>query len=236
MIPARFFYFRSLRYHYFLLDFCYWANLIIVLYLSVFRDNQILYNVALAFSTGPLLASVPIFNNAIVFHSLDKITSNFIHLSPSIALWALRTDSCSANIEPLPFLDYYFYAVAFYSVWVIPYTLIVFKFTFERCKRKDNLTLYSWMMEDKESNYYNYGSKFGEKYRPLMFISHHAIINILLLGFAYLALTHFYIHTAFIGVILLSSLWNAANYYIEFFSRKYVSDLEKLEALKAKLE
>lgn len=148
----------------------------------------------------------------------------------------MRTDVCSANIEPLGFLDYNMYTFLAYLLWVIPYTIIVFYLAADRVKRKENVTLYSWMMVEKDGIGYAYGGRFGEKYRRLVFISHHIIVAMSLLIFSYVALISFWAHTFFIAVILLSSLWNAANYYIEFFARRYEKELEKLETLKAKLE
>ena len=52
---------------------------------------------------GPLLFAVGLFRNSLVFHSLDKITSLFIHLSPALVTFCVRwfgTDAATG--QPVP--------------------------------------------------------------------------------------------------------------------------------------
>ena len=39
---------------------------------------------------GPLLWAVPLFRNSLVFHSLGKIISAFIHISPALVVFVIR--------------------------------------------------------------------------------------------------------------------------------------------------
>jgi hypothetical protein len=68
--------------HYFLLDFCYWANLLLLIQIIFFPTNKRLFMVAYAVTHGPLIWAVGLFKNALVFHSVDKTISAFIHISP----------------------------------------------------------------------------------------------------------------------------------------------------------
>ena len=86
LVPMRFVNYRIQKYHYFLLDFCYYANLLAVVYLYFYPSSQIFYNISFAFACGPLLIAVPLFTNSFVPHSIDRITSLVIHLLPALTL------------------------------------------------------------------------------------------------------------------------------------------------------
>ena len=68
-----FLYFRE-KYQYFLIDFCYWANLLLLFYLIVFPSSKELFVVAYSIAHGPLAWAVCLFKNSLVFHSLGKYT------------------------------------------------------------------------------------------------------------------------------------------------------------------
>ena len=72
---------------YFLIDFCYFANVLRLPGCSLpgsidaFRANFLLVS-------GPLAMAVPIWRNSLVFHSLDRVTSSYIHVLPPIFAFA----------------------------------------------------------------------------------------------------------------------------------------------------
>ena len=68
----------------YLLDFCYYANLIFVIYLTQFYNplyKDTLFKIAFMFANGPIIFAIPIYRNSLVFHSLDRITSVILHIS-----------------------------------------------------------------------------------------------------------------------------------------------------------
>ena len=76
------------------MDFCYFTNFLILLYLwlpSYFNTLRgMLFPTVFGFTNGPLLAAIVLWRNSVVPHSVDKMTSMFIHTSPAIALWGIR--------------------------------------------------------------------------------------------------------------------------------------------------
>lgn len=76
--------------HWLLADFCYWANLIGLVFLWVFPSNALLFQIFFMVSNGPVAWSVLAFNQSLVFHSHAHMTSVFLHFSPIIVSWALR--------------------------------------------------------------------------------------------------------------------------------------------------
>ena len=75
LIPWRFFKYRREKYEYFLLDFCYFGNIALLLYLWLFPDNPELFVTVFAVSAGPMLTASALFRNSLVFHSWEHCTS-----------------------------------------------------------------------------------------------------------------------------------------------------------------
>lgn len=71
-------------------DFCYWANALTLWHLWFAPRSLFLRRAVFALASGPLALSIPAFRNALVFHSLDKCTSLFIHVGPALVAWSLR--------------------------------------------------------------------------------------------------------------------------------------------------
>lgn len=233
LISARWVYYRMLRWHYFLLEFCYYANFLLVLYFTVWPDSAMLYSVVFGFANGPLFLSVPIFGNSLVFHYIDKVTSNFIHLNPSLALWSIRSTTCVEypELEVPSFLTYALYSCIFYLSWCLVYYIIMFKLAYERWNRKNNLTLYTWQM-DLKGAMYKFSGLLGEKRRIPMFMLSHFITFASTLVPTYLAMVFFEVQTAMVIFIILVSLWNAACYYMEIFAKTYQLKINQLDELK----
>ena len=93
LLSYRWYAYKKLRWHYFLFDFCYFTNFFILVYLWLPLGDSIrglLFPIVFGFSNGPVLSAIVLWTNSVVPHSLDKMTSLFIHLSPSLALWGIR--------------------------------------------------------------------------------------------------------------------------------------------------
>jgi len=66
-------------------------------------------------------------------------------------------------------------------------------------------------------------------------MSFHVIFFLISSGIAIIAYTNFYVHTALLCIWTTLSIWNGANFYMEYFSRKYESNLKMLEQIELKL-
>ena len=90
LLALRLWLYSRLRWHYFLLDFCYIANLACLVQVIAFPHFQPLIIANFAHATGPLALAIPTWRNSLVFHSLDKITSVFIQALPALLLFCTR--------------------------------------------------------------------------------------------------------------------------------------------------
>ena len=93
LLSYRWYSYKKQKYHYFLFDFCYFTNFLIFVYLWLpwgYAYKGVLFPMIFGFSNGPVLAAVALWKNSLVPHSVDKMTSVLIHVSPSITLWGIR--------------------------------------------------------------------------------------------------------------------------------------------------
>ncbi|KAK6784507.1 hypothetical protein RDI58_017962 [Solanum bulbocastanum] len=81
-VPLRWIYYRYKKWHYYLLDFCYYANTIFLVTLLFFPTKEKLFMVCFSFAEGPLAWALIVWRCSLVFSSVDKIVSVFIHLLP----------------------------------------------------------------------------------------------------------------------------------------------------------
>ncbi|KAL9314641.1 hypothetical protein ACSQ67_020093 [Phaseolus vulgaris] len=89
-VPLRWIYYRFKKWHYYLLDFCYYANTILLICLLFYPRNEKLFMVCFSFAEGPLAWALIVWRCSLVFSSFDKIVSVLIHLLPGLVLFSIR--------------------------------------------------------------------------------------------------------------------------------------------------
>lgn len=82
--------FRSKKEQFWLLDWCYAANLTVIYYVMVEPKNADLLRTSFLFSFGCLGTAIATFRNSLVFHKIDYVTSVGIHACPMALIWNLR--------------------------------------------------------------------------------------------------------------------------------------------------
>jgi len=90
LLSLRWYKFYESKQHYLLYDFCYWANLLALIYVWILPQNERVFQVLFMCANGPLAWSVFAFNNSLIFHSYAHLTSVFIHISPMMLTYGLR--------------------------------------------------------------------------------------------------------------------------------------------------
>jgi hypothetical protein len=122
-----------------------------------------------------------------------------------------------------------------YFTWAFIYYVIIFVISFERCEKKDNTTLFRYHLQNTQSFFYKYSGIFGEKLRPIAFMSMHLIFSFVTFVITYISLYSQLIQLILILSTLIKTFWAAANYYMEIFSKNYELKLEELDKIKKSL-
>lgn len=119
--------FHRTKQQYFLLDYCYWVNgLGMFLYLlpSSSLLRQRLFQIFFMSANGPLFFAMVAWNNSLVFHSVDKVTSVYTHLFPALTSWCERWyNNAAAYDDTLSWSEKLGWPLVFYLAWQTTYLL-----------------------------------------------------------------------------------------------------------------
>eukprot|EP01062_Namystynia_karyoxenos_P039308 TRINITY_DN2859_c0_g1_i1.p1 TRINITY_DN2859_c0_g1~~TRINITY_DN2859_c0_g1_i1.p1 ORF type:complete len:519 (+),score=118.77 TRINITY_DN2859_c0_g1_i1:114-1670(+) len=88
LLIARLFLYFQEKMQYFLLDFCYYVQVLCIL--QVLFPSEQLFRLVFVFSNGPLGWAIVAWRNSLVFHSFDKVTSVYIHAYPMLLTYVMR--------------------------------------------------------------------------------------------------------------------------------------------------
>eukprot|EP00834_Sanchytrium_tribonematis_P000040 NODE_2_length_91304_cov_0.692462.p40 type:complete len:247 gc:universal NODE_2_length_91304_cov_0.692462:21032-21772(+) len=145
LISIRYYLYKKENYHYFLFDFCYILNGLLIF--QILFPTDFLFTVVFCLAHGPVGWATAIWKNAFVFHSIDKITSVYIHILPCVTIfvmtWCVEERKAHENI----WMNYYFtLSMIVYSVWQTAYY-----FFFEKKKEKiengERVTSYTFLKD-----------------------------------------------------------------------------------------
>lgn len=258
LMLTRFFHFKSLGWHYFMLDFCYFVLMLTLIQLFLLPSSSLLFKVSYIYSLGPLPCAILVWNNSLVFHDYDKMTSVYIHMLPAILNYALKyfeRDSLRVGVNYCTSANYnttltivdIVYAAVGYMLWQILYfvkTEIVDKKILDN--RPELLTSLRWIsMDQKNAMTCLVLSvckavklvKQQEAFNPktvktkMIFIASQFIYTIITFTPAYFLYHHRFAHLLYIGLIFTVSIFNGASFYIEVFSQRYQKQLRRQQDL-----
>lgn len=233
--------------HYFMLDFCYFSNLLQLFYLFMYPTSAQLFVLNFANANGPLLWSIIAWRNSLVFHDLDKITSVFIHAFPPIVSFVIKnfdesrkyisyetcarpsdniTSSCTVSwgevIVP---------HVVFFAFWQTCYYLKTEVIDRDRMRKNQTLvTSFRWMRQYKRSPVYkilNSGG-FAEKYQVFVFMALQFLYHLITVIPVKLMYDYPLLHSIVLVYVFVQCVHNGSNFYIEKFSSSYLKRLEEI--------
>ncbi|PSC73684.1 membrane transporter [Micractinium conductrix] len=238
MLALRFFHYRWSRQHYYLLDWCYLANAMLMLHIWVYPTNQLLAKVTFAHAFGPLLWSVLAFRNSIVFHSLDKMTSHFMHLYPACVCWTLRWHTAGPLADSLKedpaaaaswaaggFKALVLFPVAPYLLWSVLYYLKIFVISSRKIEAKNYETLFKYSTQSRGSLFGAVVLRAPQRLQPLVYMLLHLALTLGTLLLNQLWWASYAANTAFLAFIFAASSWSGATYYFDYFAHRYAASV-----------
>ena len=232
-IPAllinRAFDYYSKGWHFYMIDFCYIVNLLVIASTFFCPRNEIMFMISYGLSFGPLGFSIYYFRNTHALTSLDKITSLAIHnqapLTMFLVHWHDKSGVFFTSANGLPefgtafLLKWYVGIIVFYGIWAIVYSSMIFLVFGEHISRKKLQTLYSYSMSDPKT-----AKKLlsrGIKWSKALFMFQHFRMA---LAFSTLAIVFYYSYWAALTWLLalnLVAIYNGATYLIDYHSTRY---------------
>lgn len=244
--------YRAKRWQYFFFDLCYFDNALLLGFLWLLPHSTVLFSVVFVLTNGPVLWAIVTWRNSLVFHSLDKITSVFIHIFPALVTFVLRwlpelhinqnaaTTYLSNNfpgVSNLPTMGWWYtlvVSIVSYVVWQLLY--IVFVMGKEKIKSGARIASYSLLLkasDNKKSKkkpfILNLVSLCGEDYKLHMFVFWQFWYTLGTCALTYFYYKSFWLHSASLVIMFAVSVWNGATYYIDIFSKCYQNEIRVVD-------
>ncbi|KAF8242609.1 hypothetical protein K440DRAFT_115631 [Wilcoxina mikolae CBS 423.85] len=246
-MPIRYYTYHKVGYHYFLADLCYFVNVMLLLAIWVFPNSRRLMISVYCLSYGNNAWAIAMWRNSMVFHSLDKVTSLFIHIMPPVVLHCIvhlldpvyqeqRFPAISRikTTELYGLREMIIWATVPYLFWQISYHILI------SVRRREKIaagrpTSFTWL----KKSYRN--TAIGKVVHQLpsalqepafMFIQYsYAVATMLPCPFWFY---HHKVSAVFIAVVGWWSVYNGATYYIDVFGKRFQKELEQLKRDAAK--
>uniref|UniRef100_A0A7S0LBS8 Glycerophosphocholine acyltransferase 1 n=1 Tax=Coccolithus braarudii TaxID=221442 RepID=A0A7S0LBS8_9EUKA len=244
LLSARLWLYMKLKWHWFMLDFCYAANLLCLVQVMLLPNCKPLIILNYMSGCGPLALAIPTWRNSLVFHSLDKITSTFLHALPALLLFCARWYPPD-GLELPPTLDLFeSFAIGLggYVVWQCVYLLQTeLMFGGRLRQQQDLMTSIRWLTTPPYSGItlvvHKVLGKCGVLKPGEMFDSERwkTKLIFIIVQLLYTAVTllpvplfwaSFRLHVVVLIGIFAVCIWNGASYYIEVFSTRYRQQFE----------
>lgn len=249
MAPLRWIYYRSKKWHYYLLDFCYYANAIFMLMLLYFPNNEKLFMVCFSFAEGPLAWALIVWRCSLVFSSIDKIVSVLIHLLPGTVFFIIRwwdpttfPHHLADETGPWPawpgvnnllaeWTWLFFVPLLAYCVWQALYFLIVEGLRRQRLLNDPEvMTSYRELKRKAEranNIWWQLSGLLGDERRVIMFAVIQAAFTVATLALTVLLFKSYRLHTSFEVFKLSATVWNGGNYIFEVMPRQVAAKSKK---------
>lgn len=224
---------------YFLLDYCYFANFALLWYVWHGKSENLFISLY-CIARGPLAVSTMIFRNALVFHSLDYITSCYIHILPILVTFCLRWytggskdffidyDIRRERLGPedltwtfvVPMITYLAWG-AFFLSWsslVCPVP-----------EDPSYLTIFRYLVKSKRGALHFLTKVGGGGLEGPLYCLLNVVFAALSLLPAILHYNYQWLDFVWLAVVASAAIWNGGTYVIQVFSRKYAEALARID-------
>jgi len=229
------------KYQLFMLDFCYFVNLSVAVQTAFFPTNINWYKANYILCMGPLMFAIIVWKNSLVFHSLDKLTSFFLHALPPLTVhllrWGLIPNPAIHHDDNLTLLEFLMLPIGLYLCWQLGYwTVTEGVLRTQLATDPDLITSLRYLAGDKKNGFRNLClsilvwlgvSQPGEdliadslKAKVTFAVTQlvYTMITILPTPFLY---NSYRLSCVYLVLLYGCGTWNGASYYIEVFAERY---------------
>ncbi|KAL9443842.1 hypothetical protein AB3S75_017091 [Citrus x aurantiifolia] len=243
-VPLRWIYYRFKKWHYYLLDFCYYANTIFLVDLLLYPKNEKLFMVCFSFAEGPLAWALIVWRCSLVFNSVDKIVSVLIHLLPGLVFFtirwwnpesfaAMRPEGSSRRaswpyVEDKSYLLTWLFLVPLgaYTLWQVLYFLIVNVLRRQRLLRDPEvMTSYRELSKkaQKANNiWWRLSGLLGDQNRMFMYIAFQTIFTVATMALTVPIFLSYKLHVIFQILKISAAIWNGGSFLLEVMPKQVI--------------
>jgi len=237
------------KYQLFMLDFCYFVNLSVALQTAFFPTDINWFKANYILCMGPLMFAIIVWKNSLVFHSLDKLTSFFLHAFPPLTVhlfrWGLIPNPAIEKDDHLAPMEVLLLPLGLYLVWQLGYwTITEGVLRRQLANDPDLITSIRYLAGDKKNGFRNLCLSLlcslglthpGEDLDPEAFKTKitfaatqlvYTLITVIPTPFLY---SSYRFSCIYLVLLYGFGTWNGASYYIEVFAERYRLQFVRLE-------
>ncbi|BFZ56807.1 hypothetical protein PYCC9005_003855 [Savitreella phatthalungensis] len=240
LLPWRYYTYRKRGMHYFVADLCYWVNFLTMVFLWIAPWSAHLLAACYYLALGSLAWAIVAWRNSLVFHSVDKVTSLFIHVYPPAVMHTIvhllprsYTDERFPGVgraTELPFLTCIASASAFYLLWQILYYVLI------QVRRQEKIkagrpTSFTWLLKSYSKTWLGkLVLRLPEPLQPFAFMAIQFIYALITMAPCGIWLHSRLLSGLFMSSVFSWSIWNGANYYARISAARdtFKTELERL--------
>ncbi|KAL7424247.1 hypothetical protein Q5752_001834 [Cryptotrichosporon argae] len=237
-LPTRAWSYKRKALHYFLFGhLCYFVNLLDLLWLWIMPSSTVLFISCYLLTMGPLASAIITWRNSLVFHSLDKVTSLFIHIYPPI-VFTIILQGKAGSTDRYPGLAHineytWWYKILLaaipYCVWQAAYYKFISVDRKAKVESGQRQNSFHYLVNDKRGPIGRLLRGIRPEHRELWFIFAQFIYSLIFMTPPAVLFIHSTRASAvFLVAIFIASAWNGASFYVEVFGRKFERELERL--------
>ena len=246
-MPIRAYTYHRKGHHYFLADLCYFVNVLCLLTIWAFPRSKRLLISAYCLAYGNNAIAIVMWRNSLVFHSMDKVVSLFIHVMPPVTLHCMvhltKDDyllerfpavhtikySLKGTREHYSLWQMLVWASAPYAVWQLSYHFFI------TVRRKEKIaagrpTSFTWLRKSYAKTY------IGKLVNSLPQALQEPVFMVIQYSYAILTILpcplwfwYRWLSAGFLLTVFSWSVWNGANYYMDVFGKRFQKELEQVK-------
>ncbi|CAA3008369.1 uncharacterized membrane -like [Olea europaea subsp. europaea] len=211
---------------------------------SVYPRNEKLFMVCFSFAEGPLAWALIVWRCSLVFNSMDKIVSVFIHLLPGLVYFTIRWwdpvfleamhPEGTVQRASWPYVEskshlwtwLFFVPLFAYSIWQVLYFLIVNVLRRQRLLRDPEvMTSYRELSKkaQKANNlWWRLSGLLGDQNRLFMYILLQAIFTVATMALTVPIFLSYNMHVVFQILKVSASVWNGGNFLLKVMPQQVI--------------
>ena len=240
LMPVRFYTYYKTKSHYYMADLCYYVNLMLLCFIWVCPDSVHLYQSCFAFTFGTLSFAVITWRNSLVIHSVDKITSCFIHIMPPLTMYTIqhaldeetkwaRFPAASLTTSKQWSLKYnILWTSVYYLVWQSTYHYFITLRQSSKIKSGERVTSFEYLTSHQFKNFW--AAKLPEPWPMFFYILFQYCYQLGTMMLCGIWFNYRRAAGAFMIFIYLCAAKNGATYYIDYYGKKFEKEVTKLKS------
>jgi len=241
LLVWRFIAYSKDKYQLFMLDFCYFVNISVILQTAFFPTNINWFKANYILCMGPLMFAIIVWKNSLVFHSLDKLTSFFLHAFPPLTVhlfrWGLIPNPAIQHDDHLSLVEALLLPLGLYLCWQLGYwTITEGVLRSQLANDEDLITSIRYLARDKKNGFRNLCLSLlswmglthpGEELvadsvkTKITFAVTQLVYTLITIIPTRFLFSSYRLSCVYMVLLYGCGTWNGASYYIEVFAERY---------------